>query len=348
MDGLKFSILIPAYNAPSLLKTTIESILKQSFRDYEIIVCDDCSTDNTEEAAMGFGDGRIRYFRNRTNLGYGKNLQSCFEKAVGDVVFLMGHDDILLKDALLKTYNAFGLDGNIGVVTRPYYWFFEDPGVPVRAVRPYDRKKDAVLSVFDGEEALRKIFESAGQLSGLAFMRKYVDVDFHEEIFPAHIYPLASILRKYKAVYLKDYTVAVRLESSMTRHRPDIYRISPTKSWIKMFETVYSGYEYKEIKKQCIEFITTENFAGLIQLKTSGSIRILLKEILILIRYHWLNIFDVRFWFFTLGSMLIPGRILRWLADNYKREILSRKLKDIPVIGQNQKDGKTEPEQAIS
>lgn len=329
MNNLKFSILIPTYNASSLLKTTIESILKQSFEDYEIIVSDDCSTDNTEEVVKSFNDTRIRFYKSQVNLGYGKNLQRCYEKASGDIIFLMGHDDILLKDALLKTYNAFKLGDEIGAVTRPYYWFEKDIKLPVRAIRPYNSEKDTILSIFDGKKQIEALFESAGQLSGLAYRRKYINKDFHEEIFPAHIYPFASILKRYKVVYLKNYTVAVRIGSSMTRHKSDIYNISPTKSWIKMFEDVYNGNRYDDIRKQCIDFIATKNFVGLVQLKNYASTKILLREIFILIKYHWFNIFNVRFWFFSLGTVLIPKKVLIWLVDNYKRKILSRKLKDI-------------------
>jgi glycosyltransferase involved in cell wall biosynthesis len=331
MNDLKFSILIPTYNRASLLYETIESILRQNFKNYEIIVTDDCSTDNTEEVVKGFRDNRIYYYKNKVNLGYGKNLQACYERAKGNIIFLMGHDDILLKDALLKTSNAFNFGDTIGVVTRPYYWFYEDIKIPVRAIRPHDNKRDAIISIFDGKNQIRALFESAGQLSGLAYRKKYVDVNFHEEIFPAHIYPFASILKKHKAVYLRDYTVAVRIESSMTRHNSAIYNISPTKSWIRMFETVYRGEKYQDVKNYCINFITSENFVGLVQLKNYGAMRVLLREILILARYRPLNIFSFKFWFFSFGSIIIPRKILIWIVDSYKKKILSKRLQDIVI-----------------
>lgn len=327
---LKFSICIPTYNGASLIGETLKSILSQDFQNYEIIISDDNSTDNTLEVIKGFKDARIKVFKNKENLGCGRNLEVLRKLAKGDVLFLMGQDDILLKAALSKTYNAFLLGEEIGMVTRPYYWFDEDVRKPVRAVKPYDKNKDSVISVFDGKREVEKIFESVGQLSGLACRRRYMDIGFHEEIFPTHIYPLASILKRYKAVYLKDYTVAVRIGSSMCRHKPDIYVISPTKSWIKMFETVYDGDKYESVRKQGIDF-TARNFAGLVQLKNYASLKILLREIFILIKYRWRNIFDTRFWLFSLGTILIPRRILIKLVDNFKREVLSKTLKDITI-----------------
>ena len=76
----------------------------------------------------------------------------------GDIIFLMGQDDILAKNALSKTYNAFLLDEDIGVVTRPYYWFNKDVRKPVRVVTPYNENKDSIISVFDGEPDIQNLF----------------------------------------------------------------------------------------------------------------------------------------------------------------------------------------------
>jgi len=330
MKKLKFSICMPTYNGSQWIKETIKSILSQSFQDFEIIVSDDCSKDDTVEVIKKLKDKRIKIHQNKVNLGYGKNLQVLRKLAKGDILFLMGQDDILLKDALLKTHNALLLDEDIGVVTRPYYWFNEEVRKPVRAIMPYDESKDAVISVFDGKKEVQKIFESVGQLSGLAYRRKYMNMDFHKETFPAHIYPFASITKKHKVVYLKDYTVAVRIESSQTRFKLTIYDISPTKSWVKMFKTVYRGKKYENIRKAGTEQMV-KNFIGLVQLKNYSTFRNLLREILILVKLRPINIFNPKFWFFSLGTVLIPRGTLILLVDNYKNKILSRKLKDIEI-----------------
>lgn len=331
MADLKLSICIPAYNGAKLIGETLESILRQSFGDYEVIVCDDCSTDNTVDVVQSFGDSRIRCYRNSANLGYGKNLQVCCERAQNDILFLMGQDDVLLKDALLKTHNAFKRGDEIGVVTRPYYWFYEDVRMPVRAVRPYNASADSVLSVFGGERHIAALFESAGQLSGLAYRREYIDTPFHEETFPAHIYPFAAVLRKYKAVYLKDYTVAVQIESSQTRHKSSIYDISPTQSWVRMFDTVYAGEELKTVREQCVDFITGTNFVGLAQLKNYSTMKVVIREILLLVKYRWRNLFEINFWLFSLGAVVIPRSVLRRMVDSYKKSVLSGRLKDIAI-----------------
>jgi len=327
-DDLKFVICMPTYNGESCIAETLKSILSQSFQNFTIVVSDDASTDKTIDVIKSFADKRIQIHKNARNLGYGRNLEVLRKLAKGDILFLMGQDDILSKDALWKTYNAFLLSEDVGVVTRPYFWFDKDVNTPVRAVRPYDRNKDSIISVFDGRKEIAKIFESVGQLSGLAYRTKYIDTPFHEDIFPSHIYPFASILKEHKVVYLKDYTVAVRIGTSVTRSNSRIYDTSPTGSWIRMFETVYAGDEYKDFRKECLNFITSD-FNGLVQIKTSASTKILTREIVILIKYHWVNIFSIKFWLFASGTMLIPRKMLRTFVDGFKRRILSQTLNDV-------------------
>src|SRR5208283_2688445 len=114
---LKFTICVPTYNGGSFIGETLKSILAQDFQNYKIIISDDDSTDNTIDVIKSFGDEKIEVFKNKENLGYGKNLEVLRKLAKGDVLFLMGQDDILGKGALSKTHNAFLLDEDIGAVT---------------------------------------------------------------------------------------------------------------------------------------------------------------------------------------------------------------------------------------
>lgn len=330
MKNLKFSIGLPTYNGAQWIGEALKSIFSQSFQNFEIIISDDCSEDETQKVIKKFKEKRIKIHTNERNLGYGKNLQVLRGMVNGEILFLMGQDDILLKDTLFKTHRAFLQGEEIGVVTRPYYWFDEDAAKPVRAIIPYDENKDAVISIFDGKREVQKIFESLGQLSGLAYRVNYLDTDFHEETFPAHIYPFAAITKKYKVVYLKDYTVAARITSSQTRFKSSIYDISPTESWVKMFNTVYKEEKYREVRNAGIEQMA-KNFVGLVQLKNYSTFNNLIREIFILLKSRPINLLDLRFWFFSLGTILVPRRILIWLVDDYKRKFLSRRLKNIEI-----------------
>jgi len=330
MSDLGISILLPVYNGERWIKDALESILSQSFKNYEIIIVDDASTDNTVDVIKSFKDDRIKFYTNEINQGEIRSYQICWKKATKGIIFLMAADDILLTDALLKTYNAFKLGDDIGVVTRPYYLFLGNVRHAVKAVRPYDKAKDRVLSIFDGEDAVRALFGTLGASSGLAYRKEYMSGNFRNEEYTFCILPFALILKKYKGVFLKDYTMAVRIESSGIRRRSDIFSISPTDTMVKMFNDVYSGDRYDDVRKVCIDLITKE-YAGLVQIKNYSSMKLVMREIRLLLRYRWLSIFDPRFWFFCVIAILTPRKMLAWLADEFERKILSRTLKDIVV-----------------
>ena len=139
--NLKLSICITSYNGSGTIGATIESIIAQSYQNFEIIINDDGSKDKTEKVVKSFSDKRIRFFKNKKNLGYGDNLNTFKAKISGEVMVLMAQDDLLLKDALLKIANGFMSDPDIGIVTRPYYQFEFDPSIPVRYWPPPSTKK---------------------------------------------------------------------------------------------------------------------------------------------------------------------------------------------------------------
>ncbi len=330
---LRLSICIPVYQGSRYLKKALDSIVKQGFNYYEIVLCDDnplnsrAEIKRTKDIIRSFHDKKIRYIKNRNNLGSSQTIKKITDAASGDVIFYLCQDDILATGVLAKIQKLF-TDKRVGVVTRPYFWFEKDIRKPIRAVLPLDKNKDTTLSVFKGKREFFKILESLGQLSGLALRKEYLERSVDKECFTAHIYPFIGILRKYQCVFLKDYTVAVRTVTSQSRSNPSIYNISPTKSWLTMLETVFFEKKYEKIRQWGREQVT-ENYEGLVQLKNFAGRGILENEILILIKSRWQNLLSLKFWFYTLLTLATPRKLLLFLTDNYKRLILSRSLTNI-------------------
>lgn len=326
---LKFSILIPTYKGANLIKETLGSVLSQSFDNYEVIIQEDASGDNIEEVIKSFNDNRIKFFRNEKNLGYSVNLEEGRKNCTGDIIYLMGQDDILGSEALLNTYNVFANDENVGAVTRPYYWFDKNINVPVRAKDQLNPDKNEVVNITDDYKKLIEVFKTLDQLSGLAYRVKYMDRGFHPDCFPCHIYPFASIFKKHPIVFLKDYNIAVRISSSQTRSISSIYEKSPMQSWVEMFKNVFPEDEFEDLRNKCIKNFVAINYVGLVQLRNYARYQVLLREIWYLIKYRWQNIFNLQFWFFSLGCIIMPSSLLILLVDWYKNKINSSKLKNI-------------------
>ncbi|HWK59238.1 MAG TPA: glycosyltransferase family A protein [Parapedobacter sp.] len=98
----KFSVCIPAYKS-RFLSECIQSILGQSYADFELIVLNDCSPEPVEEIVRSFSDTRIRYYQNERNMGAIRltdNWNRCVALAEGEFVVIMGDDDRLESDYL--------------------------------------------------------------------------------------------------------------------------------------------------------------------------------------------------------------------------------------------------------
>jgi len=331
MEKPLFSILIPAYNGGTVIGEAIDSILAQSYQNFEIIICDDGSKDTTEKVIKSYKDKRIHYFPAAINLGYPGNLNRCLTHAKGEIIYLLGQDDILIKNALEKTYAAFQLSEDIGAVCRPYRWFDKNFHTTVRARFPLNSKKDEIVKITDDPKRVKAVFQVLDSLSALAYRRKYMDLPFHPDIFPCHVYPFASIFKKHPIVFLKDYVSSVRIESSQCRFLSSIYDKSPVLSWVQMFQNVFNEKKYEKIRNYCIKNFVAVNYVGLVQIRNYSHFQNLIREIWYLLKYRWENIFSPVFWFFALGTILTPPQILIPLVDWYKNRVNFARFTNIPV-----------------
>lgn len=96
----KVSILMPVYNAGKYISQAIESIISQSFKDWELILINDGSTDNSESIIMQYEDSRIYYIKNTENLQLIKTLNKGIDYCDGQYIARMDADDICLPDRL--------------------------------------------------------------------------------------------------------------------------------------------------------------------------------------------------------------------------------------------------------
>jgi hypothetical protein len=241
----------------------------------------------------------------------------------------MGQDDIMAKDTLKNTIKAFKISKDIGAVTRPYFWFDKNIKTPVRAKNQLNPKKNTIVKITDNPKKVIRVFETLDQLSGLAYRREFMDLPFHQDIFPCHIYPFASIFKKHPIVFLKDYNIAVRITSSQTRSLSSIYEKSPMLSWVEMVKSIFSEKKYQKIQNYLIKDFITRNYVGLVQIKNYAKYKYLLREIWYLIKFNFLNIFSPSFWFFSLGCLVTPSKILIPMVDIYKNKINSKSFKKI-------------------
>jgi len=101
----KITVLLPVYNGDKYLRESIESILKQTFNNFELIIINDGSTDNSLKIAKSFNDPRIKIINNKKNLGIIKSLNIGLSQAKGKYIARLDADDISLKNRLETQYS---------------------------------------------------------------------------------------------------------------------------------------------------------------------------------------------------------------------------------------------------
>ena len=99
----KVSVCIPTYNRAKILPYAVTSVLNQTYRDFELIICDDASSDNTAEVVVQWNDPRIRYIRHPQNIKRSRNMRSGYEAAQGEYFIKFDDDDALTPTFLERT-----------------------------------------------------------------------------------------------------------------------------------------------------------------------------------------------------------------------------------------------------
>lgn len=101
VDGL-VSIIMPSWNTGKYIAESIQSVLAQTYQNWELIIVDDCSTDNTDEIVAKFKDKRIRYLKNDKNSGAAITRNRALQEAKGEWIAFLDSDDIWLPEKLEK------------------------------------------------------------------------------------------------------------------------------------------------------------------------------------------------------------------------------------------------------
>lgn len=120
-----FSIILSAYNCEKYISEAVESILNQTFKNFEILIADDCSLDNTRNilSSLASKDSRIRLLKNKQNIGLTKSLNNLIDCAKGLFIVRMDGDDLSLPERLENFHIFYKKNPSVNVYTTPAYLF---------------------------------------------------------------------------------------------------------------------------------------------------------------------------------------------------------------------------------
>jgi len=236
----KVTVLMTVYNMEKYLRTAIFSILNQSFSDFELIIIDDGSRDGTEQIIKSFHDSRIRYFKNRKNLGISKSANKGINLARGEYVARMDGDDISRFDRLEKQVTFLDNHKDHGLLGS-WYYVVDENGSLLSATRKHADDKSIRLSM---------IFENQFLQSSI-MMRTTIlkELMYDHEFEVCEDYDLwCRFLTRTKVANLTDELVTYRwhgTNTSMTKQKMIV------KSFVSIFARTFDelqiSYDVREL-----------------------------------------------------------------------------------------------------
>jgi len=232
---MKVSVIIPTFNRAEMVCGAINSILNQTLKDFEIIVVDNCSIDNTESVIKSYNDKRIRYFRHQNNGILAVNMNYGMKQARGEYIAFCDDDDIWMPDKLEKQLAEFEKDDKIALVCTNGI-AFDETGETGLAAKSH---------LHDGDFTLKSLIRINLIISSSILVKKSVIdevgmMDEEPEIFGAEEYGLwIRIAKKYKIKYID-------LPLMKYRTHPGAYRNKGTR------DIVAKEYIYRKLLKEKI------------------------------------------------------------------------------------------------
>ncbi|QIL38191.1 glycosyltransferase [Pedobacter sp. HDW13] len=131
------TILIPSYNCGKYLYECLGSIFRQNYNDYEILIIDDGSTDNTEFIVSSFNSPKIRYYKNKRNQGIVSSLNKGIDLSNGIYIARMDADDIMLGDRLQRQIEFLRFNQDYGMVGG-HYQIMDNGGTYLESIQTSD------------------------------------------------------------------------------------------------------------------------------------------------------------------------------------------------------------------
>jgi glycosyltransferase involved in cell wall biosynthesis len=257
------SFVVPCYKLAHFLSDCVQSLLAQTCGDFEVLIMDDCSPDNTAEVARSFGDSRVQYIRNESNLGNLRNYNKGIGLSRGKYVWLISADDRLRRDYVLERY--------LGVMeSHPQVGYCFCAGVGL-----VEEEETSVLqsyyygdqdTIFDGRVFLTRLLDSHGILSPAVMVRRecYEKVSMFPLDLPhqGDMYVWCKWALRYDVAYFAEPMVNYRLHPSslmavMKRKSPEVMIHDEFEVlWPTKWEATALGYH--DLADRCDSFIAAK------------------------------------------------------------------------------------------
>ncbi len=258
------SICIPVFNSERFISNAIESCIHQTYRNIEVIVVDNASTDKTREIVLGYAatNPQIKYFRNATTVPIMRNFYKTFEYASGEFVQHVGHDDWLARNYVEEAVSVFEADPlAAGIMHRTISLLFFNNVFTLNG--NISIPDDSYSTDYMTKKVLNS--EIAG-ISFLVFMRRKDVLDAESTLIPLFDNPKYG--KMYEGAQGTDWIVFLKVLSEYTH-----FRFSNKTAFIKVGHSSNAGFSFghdiatpngilrfRDFARQCLGPIYEEKF----------------------------------------------------------------------------------------
>lgn len=252
------SVLLPVYNGGAYLRLAVESVLRQSCTDFELLVLDDCSTDDSYGYLQGLNDTRIKLFRNEHNKGLFYNLNWLIGKTNSPLIKLWAQDDVMYPQCLEKFDSFFAAHPHVGFAYCAVHNIDENG----RVKNP--DAKDGTQQVISTEAHARIAFFTgsiAGNIANVCINKKALEkVGLFDESMKisADFDMWVRLARYYDTGFINEPQVQLRDHEDQLSRKESLY-INHVREDMRVYRNLL-GYVNAALKKEGKQMLRNHKF----------------------------------------------------------------------------------------
>jgi len=202
---IDITVLMTVYNGGGFLKKSVESVLAQTFDNFEFLIVDDCSTDNTASVIESYNDSRIVLYKNAANQGQTRSLNTGLREARGEYIARMDADDMAFPDWLEKLYRFAKNNSEYSVVSCQSIIIDEDDKIKFVTEAP-DSYQEVIL-----KNIMESSINHVGSLMRREDIVKEGGYDDNYRIVADYDLWTRLLIKKYKLVNINEILTATRI-----------------------------------------------------------------------------------------------------------------------------------------
>ncbi|MBW2960859.1 glycosyltransferase family 2 protein [Mesonia aestuariivivens] len=170
---VEISVIIPLYNKEKYISTTIESVLNQIFREFELLIVNDCSTDQSLKIVEQINDDRIKIIQHQENSGLSASRNTGIKAAQGKIITFLDADDLWKEDFLFHIDKLSGKFTNCDIFATDYFESYENKLHSTKKNLNHTYKANQYIEIEDFFKA--SVFNPIYCFSSVAFSKKAID-----------------------------------------------------------------------------------------------------------------------------------------------------------------------------